>query len=410
MSHQEKIFYYCNQIKNEQIEIRRDLYKNPELSGKEFRTSEIIANKLREYGIDVITDIGGKGVVGILNGDVKGPTIALRADIDALPIQDTLEVSYKSVNNGVKHACGHDVHTTIALGVAKILSKMKGNVLGTVKFIFQPAEETISGAKDMIRAGVLEAPSVEAIFALHVFPVPVGQIVLIKEKVYSACHTYVIKFSVSMDNGSLDKFDIFFQGFLDELNLMNFFNYDDLRDKKIDIIQSINNQPEEFVVIDKKTSKFSMKNKNIFMCMLNIKAACEDTILKTKYSIELVIKKLMEQNNIKVDYSINLKGKMPAVYNDSKLLSQVKESISEVITSDNIIQMEKPIPFFVEDFAYYQEEVPGNLYLLGIKNKEKGIEGNAHHSDFDVDEECIPIGIKVMTNILLNYLENNNNK
>ena len=157
------------------IEIRRDLHRHPELSNREFRTAEKVTDFLRSLGLQVQTGIAKTGVVALLEGAVPGPTLGIRADMDALPIQELNEVSYKSLNDGVKHACGHDVHTTIALGLAETLSRLRDQLHGNVKFIFQPAEEgpptgERGGASLMLEEGVLNNPPLEAIFGLHVMP------------------------------------------------------------------------------------------------------------------------------------------------------------------------------------------------------------------------------------------------
>jgi len=154
-------------IKNKIIMTRRDFHKHPELSFQEKRTSEIVAKKLESFNIETKKNIGKTGVVGILKGNNSGPTIGLRADMDALPIQETNNFSYKSINKGVMHACGHDAHTAILLGAAEALSKMKDQIKGEIRFIFQPAEEGYGGAKFMIKDGAING--LDAIYGLHVW-------------------------------------------------------------------------------------------------------------------------------------------------------------------------------------------------------------------------------------------------
>jgi len=161
------------------VEVRRDFHRNPELSTKEVRTKGKIIEYLKDMGIACSGFNSHQGVVGLINGDKSGKTVALRADMDALPMEDVKDTSYTSINKGVMHACGHDAHMTILLGVAKILKKYCDKIPGNVKLIFQPAEETIGGAKPMIEDGVLENPKVDAIFGLHVSSeVPLGKVAL----------------------------------------------------------------------------------------------------------------------------------------------------------------------------------------------------------------------------------------
>src|SRR5215216_3260891 len=182
-SREQQIAQAADGLRAKLIEQRRDFHMHPELSNREERTSRIVADRLRALGLeDIKTGVARYGVTALLKGAKPGPVVAVRADMDALPIQETIDVPYKSKVPGVKHACGHDAHTTVELGVAEVLSKMRDQISGTVKFIFQPAEEGApageeGGAKLMIKEGALENPRPQAIFGLHVLPViEVGQI------------------------------------------------------------------------------------------------------------------------------------------------------------------------------------------------------------------------------------------
>src|SRR2546423_11695758 len=179
----EQIAQAAEGLRAKLVEQRRDFHMHPELSNREERTSRIVAEKLRALGLDEVkTGVGKYGVVALLKGSKPGPVVAVRADMDALPIQETIDVPYKSLTPGVKHACGHDAHTTIELGVAEVLSKMRPEISGTIKFIFQPAEEGApagaeGGASLMINEGALANPRPHVIFGLHVRPeLEVGQI------------------------------------------------------------------------------------------------------------------------------------------------------------------------------------------------------------------------------------------
>lgn len=161
---------------DEVVKIRRDIHMHPELGFQEERTARIVESKLNELGIEVQTGVGKTGVVGILNGKKEGKIVALRADMDALPIQEETDLSFKSINDGVMHACGHDSHTANLLGVAMILSELRDEINGQVKFIFQPSEEVNAGAREMLKSGRLDEDKIDAIFGLHVVPLPVGHI------------------------------------------------------------------------------------------------------------------------------------------------------------------------------------------------------------------------------------------
>src|SRR5437870_5680897 len=179
----EQIAKAAEALRAKLVEQRRDFHMHPELSNREERTSRIVAERLRALGLDdVKTGVGKYGVVALLKGSKPGPVVAVRADMDALPIQETIDVPYKSLVPGVKHACGHDAHATVELGVAEVLSQMRGQIHGTVKFLFQPAEEGApadeeGGATLMIKEGALKNPRPSAIFGLHATPeIETGQI------------------------------------------------------------------------------------------------------------------------------------------------------------------------------------------------------------------------------------------
>ncbi|HEX6729297.1 MAG TPA: amidohydrolase, partial [Pyrinomonadaceae bacterium] len=183
VARQQQVARAAEALRQKLVDQRRDFHMNPELSNREVRTSRVVAEKLKALGLtDIKTGIARHGVTALLVGAKPGPVVAVRADMDALPIQETINVPYKSLNAGVKHACGHDVHTTVGLGVAEVLSGMKNEISGTVKFIFQPAEEgppsgEEGGAKLMVKEGVMENPRPSAVFGLHTIPsLEVGQI------------------------------------------------------------------------------------------------------------------------------------------------------------------------------------------------------------------------------------------
>lgn len=188
------------------VEIRRDLHVNPEISKQEKRTSKIVAEYLRKLGLEVKTNIGGHGVVGILKGGKEGRNIAWRADMDAIKTDEPDVVNFTSKNKGVRHICGHDVHTTIALGIATVLSQQKENLEGTVYFIFQPAEETFTGAKDMIADGLFDIIKPDEIYGLHIGPEASGVINVKANELFAYMKTLKIKFKPSANEKELENF------------------------------------------------------------------------------------------------------------------------------------------------------------------------------------------------------------
>lgn len=180
-------------LREELVAIRRDLHRHPELGLQEFRTTQVIAHHLRAHGVEAVPWGGDTGIVGILRGAVGGPTIALRADIDALPLVEVNDVPYRSEQPGVMHACGHDAHAACLLGAAMLLARHREEMPVTVRFLFQPAEESLGGAAPMVAAGVLDNPPVSAIFALHVHSrLPVGTAAVVDGPAMAACDAFTI--------------------------------------------------------------------------------------------------------------------------------------------------------------------------------------------------------------------------
>src|SRR5688572_3372054 len=199
------------EINQQVVAWRRDFHQHPELGNQETRTAKVIADELRKLGFDVTTGVAGTGVVGVLKGGRPGPVVALRADMDALPVTEQVDVPFKSTAKaewngqqvGVMHACGHDNHMAIQLGVATVLAKLRDRLPGTVKLIFQPAEEGPGGAEPMIKANVLQNPKVDAIFGLHVFPFPAGSIVYRSGPVMASADSFVIRVKGRQTHGAV---------------------------------------------------------------------------------------------------------------------------------------------------------------------------------------------------------------
>ncbi|MCJ7625468.1 MAG: amidohydrolase, partial [Anaerolineaceae bacterium] len=201
----DKIKTHSAELRETLIDIRRDLHMHPELSGEEKRTAGIVAERLNELGLDVQENVGGYSVIGILRGNSDSPVVAMRADMDASEGEDTIDRPYRSQVPGVTHLCGHDVHTSIGLGVAQILASMQDDIPGTVKFVFQPAEESIQGANAMIKDGALENPRPDAIFSQHIGPIPVGSYIWTKGLFLSGLDAYRVKLLSNKNDGSHER-------------------------------------------------------------------------------------------------------------------------------------------------------------------------------------------------------------
>jgi len=386
-------------LRQKLIETRRDFHMYPELSNREERTSRVIAGKLRALGFDEVkTGVGRHGVVGILKGGLPGPVVAVRADMDGLPIQETIDVPYKSRNDGVKHACGHDVHMTVQLGVAEVLSRMRSKIRGTVKFIFQPAEEGApadeeGGAGLMIKEGALENPRPSAIFGLHVMPnIEVGQ----------------IGYNIGPAMASSDRFAITIRG----KKVHGAYPHDGIdtivaASECVMALQSIRSRrinTQEPLVI----TIGSMHGGNRFNIIAD-EVRLEGTMRTLNEEVRTKAIEMMKQTLAGVtsaygaSYELELGDNNPVTYNDPALAEATLPVMRRILGEQNLIT---PRPQMgAEDFSRYQQVIPGFFYFLGVGNKSRGITAMIHTPEFDVDEESLVIGVRVMTGIVLDYLE-----
>lgn len=381
----EKIKDLAANYKQEFIDIRRHIHANPELSYVEFETSKFIQSKLTEWGIPFEIK-ANTGVVGLIKG--KNPDeriIALRADMDALPIVEENDVPYKSKNIGVMHACGHDVHTTCLLGAAKILNETKGDWTGTVKLIFQPGEEkNPGGASLLIKEGVLENPTPQKIFALHVHPgMEPGEFsfrggmvmasadeiyITIKAKGGHAAAPYATADSILIASQLV----VSLQQIISRNN--NPFNPSVLSITSIQGGNTTNVIPSEV----KLMGTFRAMNED-----WRFKA---HELIKTQ--TELLVKAMGAEVNIKIDVGY------PFVQNNEALNNTSRKLAEEFAGAKNITETE--LRMGAEDFAYYSHLIPACFFRLGAGNKEKGITNMVHTPIFNIDENAIEHGIGMM--------------
>jgi amidohydrolase len=395
----EKVARAAESMRGQLIAQRRDFHMHPELSNREERTSRVVAERLRALGLtDVKTGVGKYGVTALLVGGKPGPVVAVRADMDALPIQEVNDVPYKSQTPGVKHACGHDVHTTVELGVAEVLSRMKEDVHGTVKFIFQPAEEgaptgEAGGAKLMIKEGALENPRPAAIFGLHTEPnLQAGQIGYHVGPAMASSDTFSITIHGKASHGAQPQLgvDAVVVASQAVLALQN------IRSRRID--------PLEPLVITVGTinggTRFNVVAGEVKMTgtMRTFNQQVRD------HSVELMRETLQ---NVTAAYGatfeLNMEDSNFVTYNEPSLVEETLPTFRRVVGDANAVTLKPFMP--AEDFSAYQKVVPGFYYFLGVGNRAKGITAGWHTPDFDVDEESLVVGVKVMSNVLLDYLD-----
>ena len=391
-------------IREKLITTRRDFHMYPELAGEEKRTAGIVAKRLEELGLEVATGIGGYGVVGLLRGKQTGPVVAWRADMDAFQSENTLDVPYKSRVPGVKHVCGHDVHTTIGLGIAEVLASQRENIPGTIKFIFQPAEENATGARAMIQDGVLKDSRPEAIFGLHAAPLPAGTIGSVEGMMLPGFTSFSVQFEDNQATQS--ELEALAQKISQALTSLNIIPMD--MDGFLGTIftPGVTLEPTVLVfgwpVVDESTgSTYGIQG------MVRT-TGNEGLRLQTKENIKRCLDEVLKDSPTKFTFSWPETISLPDMVNDKKLEKRMRSYISNETGQENLLLVNNPVPFNSEDFSMYLQHIPGVFYWLGVANKSRGIVGMPHTPDFDVDEESILVGVRVMSNLLLDYLANPN--
>lgn len=382
---QEKIKALAKKYSAEFIDIRRHLHSHPELSYQEFETSKFVQNKLKEFGIPFEV-IATTGVVGLIKGkNSDSRIIALRADMDALPIKEENDIPYKSKKEGVMHACGHDVHTTCLLGAAKILNELKDEWEGTVKLIFQPGEEkNPGGASLMIKDGVLENPVPQAIFALHVNTIlEVGQLSFRSGKVMASADEIYI--TVKGKGGHAASPHLVVDPILISSHLII----------ALQQLISRNNNPFNPSVLS-ITSVNGGTTTNVVpnevKLMGTFRAMDEEWRFKAHGLITKLCNDLATSMGGTVDLHIDVG--YPCVMNNEKVTAGAMNKAKEYMGAANVSETE--LRMGAEDFGYYAQQIPACFYRLGTMNKARGITAGVHTPNFNIDESAIEIGMGIM--------------
>jgi len=370
-------------IQSKVIEIRRHIHQNPELSFKEFETVRYIKKILSENGIQYDESFGENAVIGIIEGKATGDTIALRADIDALPLTESNNCEYKSSNNGVMHACGHDAHIASLLGTAIILQKLRDQIKGRIILVFQPAEELIpGGAKILIEKGLITKYDIKRIIGQHALPeLPTGQFCFADGFLMAATDELYISFEGVGGHAAVPQ-------------------------KRSDTVLAL----VEFIHEVKEMQK-SLKSDMPFIVafgrlvadgVLNVipsKSSADGTMrtfdeeLRKEIKLKLheIAARTAAEN--KCTYNLDIRHGYPSVYNDPELTAVVIDAAKEFLTDENVKKME--LRMTAEDFAYYGKEIPAVFYRMGISGNGKGNVG-LHNSAFDMDEEAFLHSVGLM--------------
>lgn len=382
----EKIKALSKTITEDVIGLRRHLHANPELSYQEFNTVKFVEQTLRSFGIDAIQPMATTGLVAEVKGKNSGKkTIALRADMDALPIQESNDISYKSKNPGVMHACGHDVHTSSLLGTAKILHELRDQFEGTVRFLFQPGEEkNPGGASFMIRDGALKNPTPESIIGQHVFPLlPVGKIGF-REGMYMA----------SSDELYLTVIGKGGHGAAPELAVDPIVIASHIVIALQQII-SRNASPKQPTVLTigkiagGTTTNIipdEVKIIGTFRAMNETWRA--EGLKKIKKMAESIAESMGGRCEVEISHGY------PYLENNPALTRRLRSAAEEYVGKDNVVDID--ITLGSEDFAFYSQVIPASFYRLGTRNDAKGIKSYVHTSTFDIDEDALAISTGLM--------------
>ncbi len=379
----------------EVVLIRRHLHANPELSYQEQHTAQFIAKQLRSYGIEPKEGVAGTGVTALIEG--KNPSrkiIALRADMDALPINELNAVEYKSKNIGVMHACGHDVHTASLLGTAKILNELKNQFEGSVKLIFQPGEEkNPGGASIMIKEGVLENPTPSAILGQHVFPLlQVGKIGFREGKYMASSDEIYLKVIGKGGHGATPELTI------DPVVIASHIII------ALQQIISRNASPKHPTVLS--FGKISANGAtNIIPDEVTIagtfRALDEGWRAEGLKKIKKMAENIAEGMGGKCEVDIH--HGYPYLENNPTLTQSIRKAAEQYVGSENVVDID--LTLGSEDFAYYSQIIPASFYRLGTRNEAKGITSYVHTPTFDIDEDALKIASGLMAWMALNELK-----
>jgi amidohydrolase len=403
-----KIATYADGIETKVIDWRRDIHENPELSNREFKTAEKIAKHLESLGIEVHTGIAKTGVVGVLKGEKPGKTVALRADMDALPVTERVDLPFKSnvtaiyngKESGVMHACGHDTHVAMLMGAAEILSKMKKDLKGNVVFIFQPAEEGAppgeeGGAELMVKEGVLKTYNVDAIFGIHIS---------------SGTHVGKINYKPAGAMAAAQRFEIIVKG--KQAHGSTPWNSVDPIMVSAQIINGLQTLVSREAQLTKEAAVVSvgMINAGIRNNIIPESAQIVGTIRTLDYDMQKKLNDRMKEmvttiaKAYRAEATVSISSGALITYNDPELTAKMLPSLEKAAGKENVNLV--PAITGAEDFSFFQKEVPGFYFFVGgtpLSMKES--DAPSHHTpDFFIDESGMITGVKAYTQVAVDYL------
>ena len=380
-------------LREETIARRRDFHQNPELAFNEVRTAQIVAQELRDLGLEVTTGVAKTGVIGLLHGAAETPVLGLRFDMDALPIQEETGAPYASVVPGKMHACGHDCHTAVGLSVAKLLAAHKDELQGTIKFIFQPAEEMDGGAAHMIAEGALENPSLDYIMGFHVWnELPIGSYGLVPGPLMAASEIFNVKISGKGGHGAQPHATR--DPILAAAHVIT----------ALQSIVSRNVDPLDTAVVSVCQVEAGTANNIIPQEALltgTLRAFKPEVMVIVKERFRTIITEIAGTMGCQTE--IELITVTEPVINDEALVALMTEITLEIHPDATIVTNMQTMGG--EDFSLMMKKAPGCFMMVGSANPERGLNYGHHHPKFDVDESCLPYAVAIMAQGAMRVLE-----
>ncbi len=369
----------------ELVAVRHDIHRNPELSGMEKRTSALVAERLNVLGWTVRERVGGYGVVATLRGTLPGDRIvAFRADMDAVQTEHPDPVDYRSQEPGVRHICGHDVHTTIGLALAEGFASIRSHFGGTIMLLFQPAEETASGANAMLRDDVFAAVKPDAIFAVHTAPFQLGQVATTPGGMMASRDRLTVTISGSGDIDEVAK------RVRDRIASHNTVSPEN----------SFSGVSRDAVYIQMQPARRASENARVIRATVMLADARVRKRLVATLNDSLKVLD-SDQARVTLEYDRWIWG----VTNDPNLTTRAAEVAEGMLGNGNVISLTQYVPAFSEDFGSFQEVAPGTMFFLGVSNEDKGWVGMPHSPNYVADDEAIFVGAKTMAAVMLDALD-----
>ncbi|WP_377888854.1 M20 family metallopeptidase [Alkalihalobacillus sp. R86527] len=387
-------FELSNDLVKEVIEMRRHLHSNPEVSGEEQNTATFISNKLNEYGIPFVSGIAGNGIKGIVDGGKSGPTVALRADIDALPINEKTSCEFKSTNDGVMHACGHDAHTAMLLGAAKLLVEQREEIRGKVLLVFQPSEEDapIGGAQPMMDDGLFEDDEPDAIFGQHVWPdLPVGQIGISDREMMGASDRFKVTFHGKGGHASMP------HQTADAIMIAN------TAIMQLQTIVSRNIDPLQSAVLT--VGKFDAGYRyNVIADTAEIEGTVRTFDPIVRNQMKERFHEIIESSSSSMggEAEIEYVEGYPATVNHERWAKRVRETVRRHHGEEAVPSVNPSLGG--EDFSRYLKQYPGAFFWLGVM-PENGKPFPLHDPYFELNEKALSLGVEMLANVAVDALE-----